>query len=590
MALQVDTMRMERLRMALHKALDTAISTSLHIDIHSIVKKDFGEMESELLHILFPTRDQDNTLSGPSCTYFDSSEETYLHSLHQLRKKIEQDFEELCTKHHVKHELNRVESILNRAKQRNMHRAAILELSQGEDIPISSCDDLSDDRLGQDPYESIQEERQKALQCEKNRLLELKNSLQEEIMQDEEVLQKVKQDAVAQMEKIELETEALPFKAGEVERRNLVAFWSLGFLNNIGYVIMLAGAQDIVSSGVGLVYFFDIFPAVLVKISGPYWFHLISYRERTFLGAGCMLASFLLLALGSSFWVHLLGIAFSGLQSGMMEPTYLAMASYYHSRKCLTCWASGTGLAGVGGYLWIAFFRIGLGWSFTTTLLLACVFPFLYAMIFLVVLDTSRLSIQPSYCRPAGHKYKSVGKENGRAAETPTLQAKLFMTVSLWPYILPLLLVYFAEYTMQSGVWSSIGFPMTNPNARAKFYSTAGLMYQLGVFLARSSGGFWQASGSILFILASLQVLLLAFFISVAIWHIWYNWSLLCFTFMAGILGGSVYVNAYTLLATQIRPDWVEFALSATSIGDTLGIMLADIVSVMNDSELKHLL
>ncbi|KAL0586116.1 hypothetical protein ABG067_004209 [Albugo candida] len=368
------------------------------------------------------------------------------------------------------------------------------------------------------------------------------------------------------------------FKAGKEERRNLIAFWSLGFLNNIGYVIILASAQDIVSDGVGLVYFFDIFPALLVKLIGPYWFHLISYRERTFLGAGCMLTSFLLLAFGSSLWLQLLGIAFSGLQSGMMEPTYLAMASFYHSRKCLTCWASGTGLAGVGGYVWIALFRMGLGWTFTTTLLLACIFPFLYAMIFFGILDTSKLSIQPSRCRAAEHNYQLVGKNNtNRAAEFHTFRAKLSVTISLWPYILPLLLVYFAEYTMQSGVWSSIGFPITNPIARAKFYSTAGLMYQFGVFLARSTGGIWQASMSTLFVFAFLQVLLLVFFVSVAIWHFWYNWSLLCFTFMAGILGGSVYVNAYTLLASQAKPDWVEFALSATSIGDTFGVILADI-------------
>lgn len=89
MALQHDSLRMERLQMALHKALDTAISTSLHVDIYSIVKKEFGESEFELLQTLFPTKDQYTTLSEPPCTYSDSKEETYLQSLHHLRKKIE---------------------------------------------------------------------------------------------------------------------------------------------------------------------------------------------------------------------------------------------------------------------------------------------------------------------------------------------------------------------------------------------------------------------------------------------------------------------------------------------------------------------
>ncbi|CAH0488167.1 unnamed protein product [Peronospora farinosa] len=86
--------------------------------------------------------------------------------------------------------------------------------------------------------------------------------------------------------------------------RNLLAFWMLGFINNIGYVIMIAGAQEISAGGVGLVYFFDIFPALIVKLSGPYWFQLVSYRQR---------------------------VAFSGLQSGMMEASFLAMSSFYTS-------------------------------------------------------------------------------------------------------------------------------------------------------------------------------------------------------------------------------------------------------------------
>ncbi len=98
--------------------------------------------------------------------------------------------------------------------------------------------------------------------------------------------------------------------------RNLIAFWVMGFINNIGYVIMITGAQEIAAGGVGLVYFFDIFPALFVKVTGPYWFHLVSYRHRTFMGALWMLTSFLVVAYGTdSLALQLLGVAFSGLQS-----------------------------------------------------------------------------------------------------------------------------------------------------------------------------------------------------------------------------------------------------------------------------------
>lgn len=175
--------------------------------------------------------------------------------------------------------------------------------------------------------------------------------------------------------------------------RNLVAFWVLGFVNNLGYVVMIAGAQEIAAGGVGLVYLFDIFPALLVKLSGPYWFQLVSYRQRTVAGAVWMLLSFLVVARGRhSLGLQLLGVAFSGLQSGMMEASFLAMTSFYASPvQCLTCWSSGTGLAGVGGYAWVALLHLWGGLSFQATLELACVFPLLYVLVFLFVLDRSRL-------------------------------------------------------------------------------------------------------------------------------------------------------------------------------------------------------
>ena len=49
-------------------------------------------------------------------------------------------------------------------------------------------------------------------------------------------------------------------------RRNLAAFFLLGLMNNITYVVMIAGAKQIANGGVGLVYFADIAPALLVKV------------------------------------------------------------------------------------------------------------------------------------------------------------------------------------------------------------------------------------------------------------------------------------------------------------------------------------
>lgn len=406
--------------------------------------------------------------------------------------------------------------------------------------------------------------------------------------------------------------------------RNLVAFWLLGFVNNLGYVVMIAGAQEIAAGGVGLVYFFDIFPALLMKLSGPYWFHLVSYRSRTLLGALWMLLSFVVVAGGAgSLALQLLGVAFSGLQSGMMEASFLAMASFYDARRCLTCWASGTGLAGVGGYAWVALLHLRLGLSFAATLQLAAlVFPLLYVLTFAVLLDTSRLP-PPKQCpsfyytaipesvdqdsttaAAAAHassatltrtKMKIDGFEHQLpsrhhrsddvdldldldAAPNMTVREKARFMLTLGPYFVPLVVVYFAEYTMQTGVWSTIGFPTaTSASARAEFYSAAGLAYQSGVFLSRSSGVLFQATRAVLYLMPALQTALLVLFSLVSAYHFLYDWSLLVLLcFVAGLLGGGVYVNAFTLLSHEVRPELVELALSATSVGDTVGIMFAD--------------
>ena len=44
------------------------------------------------------------------------------------------------------------------------------------------------------------------------------------------------------------------------------------------------------------------------------------------------------------------------------------------------------------------------------------------------------------------------------SSSSAALPATSLPAVALWPYMVPLLLVYFAEYAMQSGTWTAIGW------------------------------------------------------------------------------------------------------------------------------------
>lgn len=53
--------------------------------------------------------------------------------------------------------------------------------------------------------------------------------------------------------------------------RNDAAFWLLGLINNSGYVIMMAVAKEIVPGAVGIVFFADVAPTMIIKVTAPYW-------------------------------------------------------------------------------------------------------------------------------------------------------------------------------------------------------------------------------------------------------------------------------------------------------------------------------
>lgn len=98
--------------------------------------------------------------------------------------------------------------------------------------------------------------------------------------------------------------------------------------------------------------------------------------------------------------------------------------------------------------------------------------------------------------------------------------------------------------------------------------------------MSRSSGMLYQANRMVLWLMPGLQCLLLAFFTIDAVTHTWYNWGLLSLCFLAGLLGGAVYVNSFTLLSKEVEPGLREFSLSAACVADSLGIACADVAAI----------
>ena len=184
--------------------------------------------------------------------------------------------------------------------------------------------------------------------------------------------------------------------------------------------------------------------------------------------------------------------------------------------------------------------------------------------------------------------------------------SRFFFARTLWPYMIPLFLVYFAEYAMQSGTWAgepmqhdgmhhvwrmkylppsplplAIGFPVTDENARKAFYQQANWVYQGGVFVSRSSGRFWRAGIAALWAMPVVQCFMLVFFYLVATYQIMYDAAfLLVLCFFVGLLGGAVYVNAFNIISREVEEGKVELALATASVADSMGIMLSDVTGL----------
>jgi battenin len=161
------------------------------------------------------------------------------------------------------------------------------------------------------------------------------------------------------------------------------------------------------------------------------------------------------------------------------------------------------------------------------------------------------------------------------------------LVLSLWPYMIPLFTVYVAEYALQSGTWTAIGFPVTDELSRDNFFEYSNWMYQVGVFLSRSSGTIFTAPMAILWLMPILQVANAGIYWFIAATqevgsNFFHSPAFLYSTALyAGLLGGAVYIHGYLRICKDLPFQHREFALSATSVAEGLGILVADLLGLL---------
>lgn len=147
--------------------------------------------------------------------------------------------------------------------------------------------------------------------------------------------------------------------------------------------------------------------------------------------------------------------------------------------------------------------------------------------------------------------------------------------------MLPLLLVYIGEYTINQGVAPTLLFPLKSSpfqHYRA-FYPAYNAIYQVGVFISRSSTPFFRIHN--LYFPSFLQIANLALLTSHALFNfIPTIYIVFAIVFWEGLLGGLVYVNTFAEISDQVPREDREFSLGATTVSDSGGICIAGFIGM----------
>ncbi|KAL8928643.1 MAG: hypothetical protein Q9172_000858 [Xanthocarpia lactea] len=395
-----------------------------------------------------------------------------------------------------------------------------------------------------------------------------------------------------------------------------------GLINNVLYVIILSAALDLVGPNVpkAVVLLADIIPSFLIKLCAPYFIHLVPYWLRIILFAVISSWGMLLIALappytdGGTITTKMAGVVLASLSSGAGELSFLGLTHYYGSFS-QAAWGSGTGAAGLIGAAYYSIATTSIGLSVETSLLASSFLPLIMLLSFFLMLPrrllrraTSLQNHNENVGHEEGNDDFSDREDHGLLAEPlseSTASLKSFVpivTTTTWktrflhdlrrsrglifPYILPLVLVYFAEYLINQSVAPTLLFPLNETpfTEYRSFYPTYATIYQIGVFISRSSLPFLRLP--YLYSMGLLQCLNLALVILQALYTILPSiYLVFALIFWEGLLGGLVYVNTYAKVSDEVPEAQREFALGAVSVSDSAGISLAALVGVVGAVE-----
>lgn len=358
----------------------------------------------------------------------------------------------------------------------------------------------------------------------------------------------------------------------------------------------------------------DTLPSLATKIVYPILLVGLPTAHKAIATAFLTAIAFVITGLSVSQFLIFTGVVCASLSSGLGESTYLSRTPLYGDVS-LSGWSMGTGAAGVLGAAAYALLRMILSIKVIMLLMLVVPVAMIVAYFFIIqpvdedLAEIGGTSNSPSIGQanssatpmsPDEEPIDTVGRPKKYGASDPfnsadnparnqtasgvddtfDLRAKIQYLPSLAKYFLPLLLVYFAEYFINQGLFELIYYPEVSFLNHAAQYRWFQVSYQVGVMISRSSLDIIRIKN--LWTMSILQVLNALIFLAHAskITHIPSFYIIILLIIYEGLLGGFTYVNTFFRVKKEVKPDRREFAISTVTIADSLGIVFAALLAL----------
>ncbi|GMS99726.1 hypothetical protein PENTCL1PPCAC_21901, partial [Pristionchus entomophagus] len=400
--------------------------------------------------------------------------------------------------------------------------------------------------------------------------------------------------------------------------------------NNTNQCVKEITGRDCDDISTGAILLADIIPSLVIKATFPFFMQRIPFGFRQFVVILFQTGSYLMVAFSLNMYMSIAGVVFASVCSGLGEITLLSLTSYY-PKSMISAWSSGTGGAGVvGSFAYAALTEPSLGGlTPTNALLVMLVVPLLFAISYWLLLKMPDTVYSPglnptTWIVPLNHadapkEKRSESEKSGvlriavRDGESDYIQddekstydltdsstaimdsekvpqralsmkEKMTLVPPLLKYMIPLALVYFGEYIINQGIVQLIFFNCDTGFGLSKGsqYRWYQVLYQVGVFISRSSVNILPLPRVVLYILPVLQIANAIFFFFDALYffvpHIAILFALII---VEGLLGGASYVNTFNNIHKEVAPDVREYSMSVASMSDSFGIVISGFLSI----------